>query len=281
MHWINVAIGALLDTLLWPFYGWPLAGLAVVSLLVAIALAAVFKLTSNQRALADAKRQVQASLFELRLFQEDPVAVLRAAGRLLRHQGRYLRYASVPLLWMGLPLALLVTHLQARYGYDGLYAGQSAIVTVRMKAPAGGAAARPALALAAPQDGLRIETPGVWVPSLREMAWRVAAVRDGAYDLSVKLAASTDADQTTKRVVVGAPIAAARAAVRPEPTIGGQFAYPVEAPLPAGSAIEAITIGYPPRAVDVLGVPIHWVILFIVLSMGFALMLRPLFGVVF
>jgi uncharacterized membrane protein (DUF106 family) len=275
MHTINVLIGAVLDTLLRPFHAWPLVGLIVVSLLVAIALVGVFKLTSNQRALADAKRQVQASLFELRLFQEDPVAVLRAAGRLLRHQGRYLRYASVPLLWMGLPLALLVTHLQARYGYDGLYPGQSAIVTVRMKTEA--AASRPALAIDAPQDGLRIETPGVWVPSLREMAWRVAAVRDGGYGLTVTLPASAD---VTKQVVVGASVAA-RATVRPEPTIGEQFAYPVEAPLPADSAIEAITIAYPPRALDVFGVPLHWIVLFIVLSMGFAFVLRPVFGVVF
>ena len=275
MHAINVAIGALLDTLLWPFHGWPLAGLAVVSLLVAIVLVGVFKLTSNQRALAEAKRQVQASLFELRLLQEDPVAVLRAAGQLLWHQGRYLRYASVPLLWVGLPLALLVTHLQARYGYDGLYPGQSAIVTVRMKPAAAGA--RPALTIDAPPDGLRIETPGVWVPSLREMAWRVSALRGGEFSLSVTLPSTQAA---TKQVLIGNSLAA-RATVRPDAAIGEQFAYPVEAPLPADSAIEAITIAYPARAIGVLGVPLHWVVLFLVLSMAFALLLRPLFGVVF
>src|SRR5262245_290852 len=126
MHAINAAVGTLLDLLLWPVQSHPLAAVIVVSLLVAIALLAAFKFTSNQRALDGAKRQVQASLFELRLFQDDPVSVLRAAGRLLWHQARYLRYALVPLLWMGLPLALLATHLQARYGYDGLYPGQSA-----------------------------------------------------------------------------------------------------------------------------------------------------------
>jgi hypothetical protein len=280
MHAINAAVGALLDVVLWPFHAWPLAGLAAVSLLVAIALVAVFKVTSNQRALAEAKRQVQASLFELRLFQEDPVAVLRAAGRLLRHQGRYLRYAAVPLLWIGLPLALLLTHLQARYGYDGLYPGQSAVVTVRMKA-AGGAASptlsRPALALDASSDGLRVETPGVWVPSLREMAWRVAAVRAGDFSLTVT---SPSAAAVTKQVLVGAALAP-RAAVRPAAAIGEQFAYPVERPLPTDSAIESIAVAYPARSLALMGVSLHWIVVFLVLSMGFALVLRPLFGVVF
>src|SRR5918997_95804 len=42
MQAINSAIGALLDALLWPFQAWPLAGLTVVSLLVALRQQAVY-----------------------------------------------------------------------------------------------------------------------------------------------------------------------------------------------------------------------------------------------
>ena len=84
MQTINSAIGALLDALLWPFQAWPLAGLTAVSLLVSLALLAAFKVTSNQRALAAAKRRMQANLFELRLFQDDPRLVMRVVGDLLR-----------------------------------------------------------------------------------------------------------------------------------------------------------------------------------------------------
>src|SRR5690349_8174297 len=100
----------------------------MVSLLVAMALLLVVKWTSNQRALADAKRQVLAGLFELRLFQDDPRVMARAAGGLLRQQMRYLRYAIAPMLWISVPLSILLAHLQIYYGYDALRPGDTAVV---------------------------------------------------------------------------------------------------------------------------------------------------------
>jgi hypothetical protein len=276
MQAINSAIGALLDGLLWPFQAWPLAGLTVVSLLVALALLAAFKVTSNQRALAAAKRRMQANLFELRLFQDDPRLVMRVVGDLLRQQAVYLRYAFVPLVWVALPLAVLAAHLQARYGYDGLRPGHAALVTVRMKAAGPtGSAARPDITLDAP-SGLRVETPGVWAAPLGETAWRVAAERDGDYELRIS---SNAFGPITKRVRV-TPLVVARPPIRPSPSIWDQLWMPAEAPLPDDSPIEAIEITYPERAIPVLGVPLHWVVVFLLLSTLFAFLFRPLFDVV-
>src|SRR5262245_23425849 len=102
---LNAVVGYVIARLLGPFASWPpLAGLAVVSLIAALGLLVAFKWTSNQRAIAETKRQVLAGLFELRLFQDDPRLMLRAAAGLLRQQGRYLGYALVPLLWVAPPL---------------------------------------------------------------------------------------------------------------------------------------------------------------------------------
>jgi hypothetical protein len=281
MQAINSAIGAVLDALLWPFQAWPLAGLAVVSLLVSLGLLAAFKVTSNQRALAAAKRRLQANLFELRLFQDDPRLVMRVVGDLLRQQAVYLRHACVPILWVALPLAILAAHLQARYGYDGLRPGHAALVTVRMKAAAGAAAARPDITLDAP-SGLRVETPGVWAAPLGETAWRISAERDGDYELRISANAAGAAGAVTKRVRV-TPLIVARQTTRPSPSIWEQLWMPAEAPLPADSPIEAIAITYPERAIPipVLGFPLHWLAVFVILSMLFAFLLRPLFKVVF
>jgi hypothetical protein len=277
MQAINSAIGALLDVLLWPFQAWPLAGLTVVSLLVALGLLAAFKMTSNQRALAAAKRRIQANLFELRLFQDDPRLVMRVVGDLVRQQAVYLRYAFVPLVWVALPLAVLAAHLQARYGYDGLQPGHAALVTVRMKAAVGptSSAARPDITLDAP-SGLRVETPGVWATPLRETAWRIAAERDGDYELRISSSAFAP---ITKRVRV-TPLVVARPAIRPSPSIWDQLLMPAEAPLPADSPIEAIEITYPERAIPVLGVHFHWIVVFLLLSTLFAFVFRSVFNVV-
>jgi hypothetical protein len=289
MQAINSAIGTLLDALLWPFQAWPLAGLTVVSLLVALGLLAAFKVTSNQRALAAAKRRIQANLFELRLFQDDPRLVMRVVGDLLLQQAVYLRYAFVPLIWVALPLAILAAHLQARYGYDGLNPGHAALVTVRMKPAAAassaansaanrsadGAAVRPDITLDAP-SGLRVETPGVWAAPLGETAWRIAAERDGDYELRIS---SSAIGAITKRVRV-TPLVVARPAIRPSPSIWDQLWMPAEAPLPADSPIEAIEVTYPARHIPVLGFPLHWVVVFLLLSTLFAFLLRPVFKVV-
>src|SRR5262249_50310490 len=142
------------------------------------------KWTSNQHAIAETKRQVLACLFELRLFQDDPRLMLRATAGLLRQQGRYLGYALVPLLWVVLPLSLLLAHLQAYYGYDALRPGQSASVIVHARGSDGASVERPMPTLEAP-TGLRVETPCVWAPSRRESAWRIAAEREGDYDLRI------------------------------------------------------------------------------------------------
>jgi hypothetical protein len=303
MQAINSAIGALLDALMWPFQACPLTGLTVESLLVSLALLAAFKLTSNQRALAAAKRRMQANLFELRLFQDDPRLVMRVVGELLRVQVVYLRYAFVPLVWVVLPLTILAAHLQVRYGYDGLRPGHSALVTVRMKevasaaagnAPgnasgnassgAAGAAARPALTLDAP-SGLRVETPGVWAAPLRETAWRIAADRDGDYELHISASAPAAGAATgataavTKRLRV-TPLIVARPVTKPSSAIWEQLWSPAETPLPADSPIEAIDITYPERAIVVFGFPLHWLAVFVILSTLFAFLLRPAFKVV-
>ena len=73
---------------------------------------------------------MQASIFEMRLFNDDPRAILRAQAGALRYTFTYARLSAIPLLWMIVPLTVLTAHLQSRYGYDGLGVGESALVTV-------------------------------------------------------------------------------------------------------------------------------------------------------
>ncbi len=275
---MNVVIGAIVDAMLLPFQTWPpIVGLTVVSLIVAAALLLVFKLTSNQHAIASTRRRIQAGLYELRLFQDDPRLMPRIVFDLFRQQATYLRYALVPLLWVAIPLTLLIAHLQSYYAYEGLHPGQTAVVTARLR-PGTDTSRDPQLTLEAPA-GLRVETPSVWVPSLREASWRIAADREGDYDLRVILKSSpTNANSTnatTKRVRVTSRIVA-RSPVRRADSVWTAWEYPAEAPLPADSPIEAISITYPEATIATM----PWLIVFLLLTTLFALAARPLVGVV-
>jgi hypothetical protein len=260
----NSIIVALLDIALSPFRDVsPLAGLAVVSAAAAMLMLLVVRATSNQTRLAAVKRSIQACVFEVRLFGDDARAIFRALGEMLRHNLTYLRLSLVPLLWMALPFGFLLVHLDGYYGVGELMPGRQVLVKVRM---AGAASSAPELM--AP-DGVRIETPAVWIPSLREAVWRVVVERPGSYELNITTGSAT----VTKQLSAMSGIVR-RSPVRPDGRIFEQLRFPAERPLPGNSGIESVTVTYPSREISVLGWDVHWLVVFFMLSMAFAFALR-------
>ena len=67
--------------------------------------------------------------------------------------------------------------------------------------------------------------------------------------------------------------------IRVDPGFLSQLIYPAEPALPADSPIRAIHLHYPDREISVLGLGMHWLIPFFVLSIAFAFALRGWFKV--
>src|SRR5436190_24142741 len=107
----------------------PFVALAIVSLVTAILLLLVVRATSNQAAIGAAKRQIHADLFEIRLFNDDLLAILRAQMSIIRHNATYVRLSLVPMLWTIVPLAFVIAQLQAHFEYSGVEIGHSVLVT--------------------------------------------------------------------------------------------------------------------------------------------------------
>lgn len=280
MSTVNGLLRSLFDALLAPFASLPaLVGLAVVSLVVSVLMLLTYKRFSNQAKLEEVKRQIYAGIFEIRLFNDDFPAILRAQGDILRHNLRYLGYSLVPMAWMLVPLLLIVAQLQFHYGYEGLKPGEPTLLKVELKEDwssrslAADAAGKPRLALEAPA-GVKVETPAVWSPSEKELAWRVVAERAGSYELKLQAGGEplTKSAVSSDRIVRRSPI-------RVAPTFLDQLLYPAEDPLPAASPIESITLGYPEAEVSLLGWETHWIIAFLILTIVFAFALKGLFGV--
>ena len=258
----------------------PIVGLAILSLLTAIALLLVVRAASDQPRIRAVKRSIRAALFEIRLFNDDLRAILRAQGEILRHNLTYLRLSLVPMLWVLVPLALLLAHLQVYYGYDGLTPGATALIKVRVadgwRAASGGqAGVMPALTLEAP-PGLAIETPRVWIPSLREAAWRIRAERAGEYDVIVHMQGAAPA---TKTVRVSHTLAR-RSRVRPDAGLLDQWLHPAEPPLPPASLLQSIAVTYPERRIRIFGRDVHWTIVYFAITMLFAFALKRRLGVI-
>jgi hypothetical protein len=291
MNAVNTVLRGLFDALLFPFRGMPaIVGLVVVSLLTAIAMLLVFKKTSNQTAVERVKRQIHAGLFEIRLFNDDFGAILRAQRDILRHNLSYLRLSLVPMLFMLPPLVLVIAQLQFHYGYAPLAAGDRVLVEVELAegwestgaVPTSQPSGKPQVALRAPA-GVVVETPAVWVPSERTLSWRVRVDQPGDHDLQVVVGERTFDKMLTDdggRIVRRSPL-------RPGASLLDKLLYPAEPALPGDSPVASIAIDL--RAGEIplggswslgtlAGIP-AWMTIFFVLSLVFAFALRKPFGV--
>ena len=296
MSLLNAFLAAVFDLLLAPFRQLPpIVGLVVVSLATAIAMLLIFKRTSNQTRLAAVKRQIHAALFEIRLFNDDLRAIFRAQGEILRHNLTYLRLSLVPMLWMIVPLVLVIAQLQFHYGYSGLTTGQPILLKAQIRdgvtvvgtqaqvalastLPAGalakaGAARDNAPLLDAPPQ-IEVKTPAVWIPATREVIWRISAQAAGSYEVQLRLG-----DRTYSKSIRVSDGVVRRSPVRLEPGFVNQLLYPAESPLPTDGAVASISVAYPEIDVSVLGLELHWMIVYFALSMIFAFALRKRFNV--
>lgn len=273
---VNSLLRALFDALLSPFRAMnPLVGLTLVSLVVAILMLLVFKHTSNQKALDRIKRKIHASLFEIRLFNDDLVLIMRAQADIVRHNLTYIRLSLWPLVWMTVPLVLVIAQLQFHYAYRGLRPGEPVLLTVRLKGsgPAPVDDPKPQASVE-PGSGVRIETPSVWVPSERQLVWRISGEREGDHEITIRMGDASE----SKTVRVREDLVR-RSPLRVGSNLLDQILYPAESPLSSSSPIASIEVAYPDRDIEVFGVGMHWMIVFFGLSMIFAFALRRPFGV--
>ena len=266
---LNAALTWLFDLLVAPAVRVaPLTTLIVASAATGLAMLWVVGRTSNQPGIAAAKRGIQAALFEIRLFNDDLGAVMRALGRVLRENLRYLGYSLVPLAWVALPLLLIVAQLQALYGYEGLAEGAPALVTMQLRQPRVAAGATLVAG-----GGVTVDTPAVVLPGAAEVVWSVTPSAPGQYTLTARIGST----EVTKSVQVAGGFA--RRSPFHVSTLMDQLPYPSEPPLPADGPVSGIALPYPEAGLDVLGWRVHWLIVYVVLSMAVAFACAGRFGV--
>jgi len=269
MSLLNAALAAAVDVLLASFSGLaPVVGLTVASLVTAAAMLLVFKRTSDQPRLSAVKRSIHAALFEIRLYNDDLRAIMRAQLEILRHNAAYLRLSLMPMLWVIVPLVLVIAQLQSYYGYAPLHRGDGVLLKVKLRnGPA------PAVSLETSPE-VRLDTPAVWLPGAKEVVWRVVSAHDGRYEARVKIGSEI----YTKSVQIAGGVVR-RSPMRLESSLVNQVLYPSEPPLPSDGPVTAITVAYPEADVAFLGWELNWMVVYFALSLIFAFVLRKPFGV--
>ena len=263
-------MSALIGGILRPFSGHnAMLSLVPLSALVGMGMLWVFRRTSNQEGIRNVKARLQARIYEMRLFVDEPLLVWQAQWGLISANVRYIGMMMVPALVMTAPMILVFGQLECFYGYTPLEPGKTAIVTVQMKST--GIGLTPALR--AP-EGIVVETPPVHVDGGRQVSWRIRALRPIAGDLQLVFP-----DQTLKKSVHAGRGPQYLSERRVSSALDLLW-YPGENRLAAGW-VDWIELRYPQATVSALGLDLHWLIWLLALSMLSALLLKGRFRVSF
>lgn len=279
MSIVNAILRPVFDGLLYPFRGMhPFVGVTLVSLVVAAFMLVVFKRTSDQGGLEQVKRKIHGCLFEIRLFNDDLRAIVRAQLEILRHNLTYMKLSLMPMVWILPPLVLVIAQLQFHYGYVTPAPGQTFVVEAQLTEAAASAlqGRRPDVTLGSSGNGLVVETPAVWIAAERELAWRVALQAPGSYELTLSL----DGQTATKSLDARTEIVR-RSPLKVRSGFLDQLLYPAEPLLPADGPFQSVSVSLEDADLPIpgLGWGTHWMIVFFVLSIVFAFALKGTFGV--
>lgn len=269
MDGVRRIASALIGGILSPFSGHnPMVSLVPISVLVGMGMLWVFRRTSNEGAIRRVKNEVQAHLYEMRLFSDEPMLILKAQCSLLKSNVRYIGRVLVPAFVLTIPMLLIFAQLECFYGHAPLVPGQEAILTVQMKGESGEA---PELRV---PEGITVDSPAIRVDGGQQISWRIRALRPLTGDVQLVFPHAT----------VGKSV---QAGIGPqyisERRVGSALDliwHPAESRLPAGP-VDWIELRYPTATIHALGLDLPWLAWMLILTMASGLIFKRQFRVSF
>jgi hypothetical protein len=255
-----------------PFRGvhpiWPIAA---ISLITAVLMLWVFGKLSNQKAIRTVRQRIRGNLLAVRLYQHDVKTILHLQWRIFVDTFIYLRYSLGPFLVMVVPIVLVLAQIQLYFSVKPVEVNQSVVVKAVLKDPSVLTNANASLTV--DNQSVEIETPPVRSMEEGEVAWRIKGLQPGRHRLVFQFGGS----ELEKELVVGdgwtrVPFLRTSSAL-------DAFLYPGEDLITAAQPFSELEVDYSALPILILGWDFHWLLLFFLLSLIFALILRRPMGV--
>lgn len=274
MQYFNAILTAIHDLLL----GWlPVApafwGLLIVSAVMGVLLLVAFRYTTNLAAFRRVRDTITAELLAARLFKDDLRVTLRAEGQLFVQAARLLVCMIRPFVVVLVPMVLFLVQLSLWYEYRPILPGERVIVSAELAdASALGSVADP------PETSpdLRVETRALRLRNSARVEWALAADNQGLHELRIQ------AGDQQVTVPIRVTDRVKRVTWRlPGTGFWDQLLHPGSRPLSGDGPVIGVDVRYPLRSTPLVGLDIHWMITFFILSMIFALIAKPILRIKF
>ena len=262
----------MLRTILEPLESFsPVWGISILGFISGIIILLVFRVASNASKIAAAKNRLKGDLLEIWLYNHDVKLVLKNQLRLFLSSIRYIGHTIVPLVILSFPVGGIITLMDHWYDARPLAAGEEIVITLKLDR--GSNASLENIRMELP-DHVEFAAPPVRISTLAEISWKLRTRVAG----NAPLRCGIEGEGTEIPLEVSENI-------RPVFSTLHRTLYPQSllffgsALLPAGSKLESVRLGYPERDVRVLGLKIHWLLLYFTATMLSVLLLMKKFRV--
>lgn len=257
-------------------FGWlpPSGVLLVHGLLMGVLALSVYALVSNQASIKRTKNRLLARVLEIRLFQDDPLAVVGSFFRVLGGTFLYMKDSLMPLFVM-LPIVVLwITQLAGWFEWRPLRPGETTVVAVKMEKGTDISSGTPTLIVPA---GMTVETEPFRSLKDNEVVWRVKADAPVSGEMKIDVAGAS----IEKEIAVASSGLAQVSPKRLKTGFWEKVYYPYEASLPADKKFSEVRVTYPQGQVKIFGMEMNWLILLLIASIVFGFALKKPFKVEF
>lgn len=262
MSIINQIFNTLFDLILSPFSKlnqfW---GIFFISMLSGLLLIYIFKITSNQKAIKNVKNKIKAHIFEIRLFDLNPLGLLRVLGVILKHNLRYVSYSAIPLLFMIIPVLIILIQLNFRYGLRGHYPGESALLKIHLEDGINIMNVNSSLNLN--EQGIIDIGPMRNIP-LHYIAYQIKVSEPKNTPLDINLSYNGETYDISKLFNNTSSIRK-YSNKKPSDKFLDTLLYPFEKPI-NNNIVKEIDISYPENRIGFLGIDFHYIIFFFIFS---------------
>jgi hypothetical protein len=269
------AITRAFDLVMKPFAALhPWVGLAVISVATGVVMLLIFGRTSNQAKIAETKDTLKAYIMEMWIFRNDTRVMFSAIGRVAVNNVRYLRHSLRPLIFILIPVIIIMIQLGLRYEKEPLTPGAPCIVSVKLR---DGAVPSETDIQLVGSWGARHISPPLRIDAAGLVEWELLPMLQGERVLYVTIGG---VDVVTKSIMVGPDqIIRTLGEVRSSGGAWRTFMHPSEEPLPRDSIVESVSVRYPPRRLNFLGLRVHWLWGFFIISVAAGFALKGVFGI--
>ena len=273
INFINSIFNLIFGLLFLPFQNAsPIWGVLILSAITGVLMLFVYKATSDQAGIKQAKNRVKGHFLAIRLYRDDISIMFDTMKNIILSNLAYMRKSLRPMLFLSIPIGIVLVQLGTRYEFRPFKVGETIVLSLGL------ADVTPNMDLARVEldlpEGLVVDMPPVRIVDLREVNWRIKAEKAGTYEIAFRYGK----DEVTKTLHVVdklVPISSTRA----QNDLAVSLMNPHESTLDGSSFASAVSVFYPSRGLDLFGIESHWLVAFFVFSLIAAFSLKGALGV--